>query len=254
MMVKGVIFNIQRFSVNDGPGIRTTIFLKGCPLSCGWCHNPEGRQFEPSAINGNEIGSELTTGELFTEIGKDRIFYEESGGGVTFSGGEPLAQPEFLEEMLTRCRDNGFHSAIDTSGYADKALFKKILPITDLFLFDIKLADPVCHLRYTGVSNTEILGNLKFVLKSKVKVIIRIPMVPGITATNENIASIIEILTKTGGSPEVNLLPFHRIAEKKYMRFGIKNIMNGVKSLQETDLEQFRMLFETSGFNAKIGG
>jgi pyruvate formate lyase activating enzyme len=137
MMVKGVIFNIQRFSVNDGPGIRTTIFLKGCPLSCGWCHNPEGRQFEPSAINGNEIGSELTTGELLTEIGKDRIFYEESGGGVTFSGGEPLAQPEFLEEMLTRCRDNGFHSAIDTSGYADKALFKKILPITDLFLFDL---------------------------------------------------------------------------------------------------------------------
>jgi len=254
METSGVIFNIQHFSVDDGPGIRTTVFLKGCPLACGWCHNPEGRQFEPFRLDGKTIGKPFTVGEIFKEIEKDRVFYEESGGGVTFSGGEPLSQPEFLKMILNKCRNEGISTAVDTSGYADKALFKQILPVADLFLFDIKLADPVSHMKYTGVSNTEIVENLTYLLKKNVNVIIRIPMIPMITATKENIGSILKMLSAFSLKPEVNLLPFHRIADGKYKRFGLKNIMAGIKEVPESELEYFRSQFEKAGHKVKIGG
>jgi pyruvate formate lyase activating enzyme len=254
MSIKGVIFNIQRFSVNDGPGIRTTVFMKGCPLCCGWCHNPEGRDFEPFKLDGETIGKVYTDGELYSEVEKDRIFYEESGGGVTFSGGEPLSQPEFLNSILKLCKENGIQTAVDTSGYADKALFKMILPHTDLFLFDLKLADPVSHLKYAGVSNTEILENLEYLLKKNARVIIRIPMIPKITATDENINSILDILKRVQTKPEINLIPYHRIADSKYLRFGLKNIMTGIKELSETELQEYRNQFETAGYTTKIGG
>jgi pyruvate formate lyase activating enzyme len=254
MSVNGVIFNIQRFSVNDGPGIRTTVFMKGCHLGCGWCHNPEGRLFPPFGLNNEVIGRTVETEELFTEIEKDRVFYEESGGGVTFSGGEPLAQPEFLKRILKKCSESGIPAAIDTSGYAHKTLFKQILPFTGLFLYDIKLADPVQHLKYTGVSNTEILENLDFLLNKDANVIIRIPMIPEITATGDNIGSIIKLLGKYPVKPEINLLPFHKIAENKYKKFGIINIMAGIKKLPETEMQEYRNLFESNGFKTKIGG
>lgn len=254
MSVNGVIFNIQRFSVNDGPGIRTTVFMKGCHLGCGWCHNPEGRLFPPFGLNNEVIGRTVDTDELYEEIDKDRVFYEESGGGVTFSGGEPLAQPEFLKSILKKCSENGIPAAVDTSGYAHKALFKQILPFTGLFLYDIKLVDPVRHLKFTGVSNTEILENLDFLMGKNAHVIIRVPMIPEITATRENIDSIIKLLGKYSDKPLVNLLPFHRIADGKYNKFGIKNIMTGISELPETELQEYRNLFERSGFITKIGG
>jgi len=196
MSSTGIIFNIQRFSVNDGPGIRTTVFMKGCPLRCWWCHNPEGIGFEPEVNGRTGIGNYYTVDELFEKIVKDRIFYEESEGGVTFSGGEPLSQIDFLTKILDKCNSTGVHTVVDTSGYVNKTLLKEITDKTDLFLYDLKLMDPVQHLKFTEVSNTEILDNLGYLLSKKAEVIIRIPMIPEITATIENMKAIRDFLNK----------------------------------------------------------
>ena len=252
--MKGIIFNIQRFSVNDGPGIRTTVFLKGCPMDCWWCHNPEGMSFDPVKHNGKEIGKEWTVEALYDEINKDRIFYDESGGGVTFSGGEPLAQPEFLEAALRKCFQEGIHTAVDTSGYAEKDVIKKILPFTNLFLYDLKLIDPAEHNKYTDRTNELILGNLKLLMDNKADVVIRIPLIRGITATTKNLAGIIDHLNNFESKPHVNLLTYHKIAEGKYEKFGIASRMKGHKEISATEIEEIRNLFVNSGFNVKMGG
>ena len=175
MTQRGIIFNIQRFAIHDGPGIRTTVFFKGCPLRCWWCHNPESHKILPEKFDGcnlrrgfdqsfsmnkDEIGKEISVDELMNEIVKDRVFYEESGGGVTFSGGEPLMQPEFLIESLKECKALGIHSAVDTSGYTSEGVIDRVSSYADLFLFDLKLMNDDVHEKYTGVSNQIILKNL----------------------------------------------------------------------------------------------
>jgi len=250
----GIIFNIQRFSVHDGPGIRATVFFKGCPLGCWWCHNPESKSFDIEDINGKTLGKKYTVDELFTEIEKDRVFFEESKGGITFSGGEPLAQPDFLEEIINKCRENGIRTAVDTSGYTDKNIIKRFIHIADLFLYDIKLIDPVLHLKYTDISNTEILQNLDYLMAQKTNIIIRIPLIPGITATDENIKQIKDYLLKYNIKPEINLLPFHKIAEHKYKKYGIKYHMNKSFDLKDEQIKQFKSIFTESGFNVKLGG
>lgn len=254
MASKGLIFNIQRFSVHDGPGIRTTVFLKGCPLKCWWCHNPEGLGFDPEMNGIKGIGKYYTIDVLFEEIIKDRIFYEESGGGVTFSGGEPLSQIDFLTDILDRCNSAGIHTAVDTSGYANQILPKKITGKTDLFLYDLKLMDPVQHLKYTEVSNTEILDNLDYLLRIKAELIIRIPMIPGITAITENMKAIRDFLNDYDNKPPVHLLTYHKIAEGKYDKFGLKNKMIGNRELTEKEILESRLIFEESEFKVKIGG
>jgi pyruvate formate lyase activating enzyme len=251
--MEGIIFNIQRFSVNDGPGIRTTVFLKGCPLGCWWCHNPEGIPFNVVKFSGKEIGREWNIEELYSEINKDRIFYDESGGGVTFSGGEPLAQFEFLEAALRKCSKEGIHTVVDTSGYAEKDVFKKIMPFTKLFLYDLKLIDPTEHHKYTGVTNELILDNLNFLIESKAKVVVRIPLIPGITAIIQNLSGIIDHLNNTDPKPPVHLLNYHRIADGKYEKFGIANRMKGRKEISSTEREEIRNLYENSGFKVKMG-
>jgi len=254
MTNSGIIFNIQRFSVNDGPGIRTTVFMKGCPMGCQWCHNPESRSFGIEKINGQVIGKEYTVDALFEEIEKDRIFYDESGGGVTFSGGEPLSQPEFLINILNKCRDAGIHCAIDTAGYAKKEILNELIGITDLFLYDIKLIDPVQHLKYTNVSNHEILENLEYLVKNKVKIIVRLPLIPEITATDKNIEQIRDFLKKYKKTPEINLLPYHRIAENKYKKYGFKYMMINKKELDNAEIEHFRKILINSRLNVNIEG
>ncbi|MFU8842415.1 MAG: glycyl-radical enzyme activating protein [Bacteroidales bacterium] len=253
MAAKGVIFNVQRFSVNDGPGIRTTIFMKGCPLACWWCHNPEGRKHSIEKLNGETIGREITTDELFKIIDKDRVFYEESGGGVTFSGGEPLAQPEFLMEILSACKTSGIHTAIDTSGYAAKALFKKIIRKTDLFLYDLKLMDPVKHLRFAEASNTEILDNLLFLISQNANVMIRIPMIRHVTATNENLDQISSFLNRFEKKPAIALLPFHNIGEAKYRKFNLKYRIGRDAELTRDEIKTMSLVFERNGFDVHIG-
>lgn len=250
--MQGIVFNIQHFSVNDGPGIRTTVFLKGCPLSCWWCHNPEGISFGSDKINGREVGKVWTVDDIFEEVIKDRVFYEESGGGVTFSGGEPLAQPDFLEALLKICYHSDIQTAVDTTGHGETKTLERILPFTRLFLFDMKLIDPLEHFNYTGIRNELILENLNFLLENKAQVNIRIPLINGITATTKNLSGIINYLNRFSTKPPVSLLNYHKTAEGKYEKYGIPFRMKGHNELELTEIEEIRNLFVNSGFNVNI--
>ena len=241
--MQGTIFNIQRFCVNDGPGIRTTVFLKGCPLSCVWCHNPESQRFEPEILfykdkctgcgrckcvtaadrdfvcfNGaKEIcGKTVTAGEVTAEVLKDKPFYENSGGGVTLSGGEPLAQYDFSLELLKKAKENGIHTAIETCGYAEKSKILEIAKYVDLFLFDCKETDQELHKKYTGVDNKIILDNLKALSDAGSKIILRCPIIPGFNDRAEHFKGISEIADKFSGIEHIEIEPFHPLGESKY--------------------------------------
>jgi len=205
-------------------------------------------------------GFEITIPHLIHEIEKDRIFFDESGGGVTLSGGEPMFQSEFLNELLKELKQQGYHVALDTCGYSEQIEIEKILPYVDLFLFDIKLIDDTEHIQYTGVSNQQILKNLLFLIQNQKQIIIRFPVIPGITDSKENIASIKSFLINspihqfTNSPIEIHLLPYHSIAKKKYQRFLFENKMPNVKDIRKEDLLQLKKVFEESGFSVKIGG
>ncbi len=302
-LVKGKIFDIMRYAIHDGPGIRTTVFLKGCPLQCWWCHNPEGIsstndlayfnykcihcetcvnvcpvraiRFETDKQIINRaactlcgvcaeacptgalriIGRETTVKELIKEIEKDVILYDSSGGGVTFSGGEPLFQPLFLKEALKECKNRKIHAALDTSGYASPKVFKSIAEHVDMFLYDLKVVDDVEHKKYTGVSNRLIIKNLKALMeKGRGKdVIIRFPIIPSINDTVENVKRLTTFVQQLKGVKEIDLLPFHDVSEK-YMRIGRKYLMQVYNAPSEEKLKQIKAELETAGFMVKIGG
>lgn len=265
--MKGIIFDIKRFAVHDGPGIRTTVFLKGCPLSCKWCHNPEGInpelvvapktvQIEDKVFTEDEaIGCEISSKDLLAEILKEKIFMDESAGGVTFSGGEPLYQHLFLIEMLSLCKREGIHTALDTSGFANWKIVQKVLPFTDLFLYDLKMMDDVLHEEYTGVSNKIILRNLSNILAKGKKLRVRIPMIPGVTLTEQNVKKTIRFLKRQEYPVDgVDLLPYHNIANHKYSRLNMKNAFKDIQSLSKDGLNDTKLLFEAAGFDTKIGG
>lgn len=254
MSLKGTIVNIQQFSVNDGPGIRTTVFFKGCPLSCWWCHNPESISKEIITVNGKTFGREYTVEELYDILQRDMIFFDESGGGVTFSGGEPLSQVKFLKEIMIRCNNNGIHTAVDTSGFANQESLKKIIPYTDIFLYDLKIMDPDIHQKYTSVSNSLILKNLEYLVKNEAKIIIRIPLIPDITFESTNLEKMIRFLKNLDFNPEINLLPFHRIAEGKYKRLNITNRLKGKKELSDEEIFNIAKRFQSNDFKVKVGG
>jgi len=263
---KGIIFSFKRYSVHDGPGIRQTVFFKGCPLSCWWCHNPESQDVKSeSTVRKNildgltfeqeeTIGKIMSVQEVMNEIEKDSIFYDESGGGVTFSGGEPLMQHKFLIELLDACKDAGIHSAVDTTGFANQNIFKQVAKKTDLFLYDLKLLDDKEHKKYTGVSNKVILDNLKYLNQIKKRVTIRFPVIPGITDTLENVSLMKKFLLPLKNIRKLALLPYHDIANHKYTKFKMNNKMNGVKALSKKDLAGLKKEFEDIGFKLRIGG
>ena len=266
-MNKGLIFDIRRFTVHDGPGIRTTVFFMGCPLNCWWCHNPESHRMMPEIslrtleLEGKKYKRKETTGrwvtveEVIEEVIKDRVFYEESNGGVTFSGGEPLVQYEFLRQLLVACKQNNFHTAIDTTGYITTAKIRHLAKITDLFLYDIKLMDDAEHRKYTGVSNELILKNLAILLNEGSNVIIRIPVVPGITDTRKNTDALKEFLEPYKEAVrEINLLPYHTIAKHKYSRFSRTNKMGTMPDLKPEEAFPMKQELETLGIGVKIGG
>ncbi|MEI7662287.1 MAG: glycyl-radical enzyme activating protein [Bacteroidota bacterium] len=267
-MTGGLIFDIRRFSVHDGPGIRTTIFFKGCPLGCLWCHNPESRDtgveysVKHLMLDGRRFDREETTGKLMTpaevmaEIVKDRIFYEESGGGVTFSGGEPMLQETFLEEVMNQCKNQGIHTALDTSGYASPDVMARIAPLADLILFDLKIINDRLHRQYTGESNISILKNLRFLVKSGKNIIIRFPVIPGITDTPGNISDMKSFITDElgGKAPFLSLLPYHSLAREKYKRFCKPNHLAGLPDLKPEDLLPLKQEFEAMGMTVTIGG
>lgn len=263
--MQGIVFDFKRFSVHDGPGIRTTVFLKGCPLSCWWCHNPESQQLKSEKaarkylIEGiphcetETIGKLLSPKAVCGQLAKDQIYYDESGGGITISGGEPLMQHAFTTELLEACKAEGFHTALDTTGYATPEVFGKIIDLPDLFLFDLKLMDNALHRKYTGVSNLPILRNLEALSVKKKRVIIRFPVIPGITDTPQNIAAIKAIMHRFNFT-EIALLPYHSIANHKYEKFGMENKMQGISALSAPDIFPLKAEMEAEGFKVKIGG
>lgn len=265
--MKGVIFDIRRFCIHDGPGIRTTVFLKGCPLQCRWCHNPESQKhsveviIKKNVLNSHEIvvnekiGRFMDAHEVIKEVLKDRVFFDQSDGGVTFSGGEPLAQADFLKSLLFLAKEHGIHTTMDTCGYAKVSDLKKIIPYTDLFLYDLKHYDEKLHIEYTKRSNKTILRNLRLLTLSKKKIIIRIPVIPGFNDSLDTLSKIASTIKLAGdGIREVNLLPYHEMAKSKYARLK-RNFANFKKQKTEKqDITDFINLFETEGFKTKIGG
>ncbi len=263
----GIIFNFKKYAIHDGPGIRTTVFLKGCPLDCRWCHNPESKKAGPEKItkilqtgDGKSetrteiVGREMAVGEVVAEIEKDLIFYDESGGGVTFSGGEPLVQHGFLRALLRECRKREIHTAVDTSGYAPESVITDIAAYTDLFLYDLKIMNPEMHKRYTGVANERILENLKQLIKLGKEIMLRFPLIPGMTDDETNIREIAEFAAATGGIREVAVLPYHAVAGAKYIRMKEKNPMDGVNPPDEETVRRVVSRFESYGFHVVTGG
>ena len=259
---KGVIFDIQRGSAVDGPGIRTTVFFKGCNLSCAWCHNPESREMQPQMLFYREkctdcgtcrsvcpqkgeacvlcgkctvfcpndaksiCGKTVTAGEVFREILRDVPYYESTGGGATFSGGESLLQPDFLLALLKLCRENGISAAVDTAGNVPYETLRQVLPYTDLFLYDIKAVTPALHKTYTGVSNERILSNYKRLFSDGARLLVRIPMVAEVNANDGEFPEILRFL-KAFPPKKIELLPYHALGTNKY------------KALYQTDAPVF---------------
>ena len=256
----GYIFDIKKFALHDGPGIRTTIFLNGCPLNCWWCHNPESLRINPQKENylcedgQNKISKKYRLDEVFTIIKKDLVFYDESGGGVTFSGGEPLIQIDFLESILELCKQNSISTTIDTCGYAQRTSFDRIVKNIDLFLYDFKLFDDGLHKKYTGVSNKLIKENLEFINEVNANVIIRIPLIPNITDTEENLSSIGNYLIKLKNINRIDLLPYNKLAEDKYRRLQQKPQLGNLETQTQEKLEEINNLVKSFGFNTKING
>lgn len=264
--MSGIVFDIKRYAVHDGPGIRTTIFMKGCPLRCLWCHNPESfspqiEEFDQVKRLGGksvqekiQIGKEYSVKSLVKEIEKDQLFFDESGGGVTFSGGEPLFQIDFLASMLRECKAMDFHTVVDTSGFAPKEHLEWIIEHVDLFLFDVKQMDDEEHKKLTGVSNRQILENLAYLIDQKKKLIIRYPMIPGFNDSYENIMKMIRFLEDSTYQSEIHILPYHRMGKDKYERFNKENNMPDIPSLNEEDTLWAKEIFEEAGFIVGIGG
>lgn len=257
-MQTGIVFDIQHNSFVDGPGIRTSVFMKGCNLHCSWCHNPESQKYAPELMvfqnkcthcgkcekicphhqsecdlcgscaaycpnDARKIcGAEYTSEAVMEEIRKDRIFYSASGGGVTFSGGECMLQLDFLRELLMLCRHEHIHTAIDTAGNVPYADLESVLPWTDLILYDIKSMDPYTHKQHTGSSNHEILRNLERLLKEDVSIWIRMPVIPSVNDNDDEMKMLAEFLTRNGMPDKIELLPYHRMGEHKYQATGRK--------------------------------
>lgn len=296
----GLIFNIMRFSVHDGPGIRTTVFFKGCPLSCCWCHNPESQSFGASLmyfpercrlcgdcmaacphgaigrVNGvvtvsdacrlcgtcaetcraearQLAGRRMTLSEVLAGIERDVVFFDESGGGVTFSGGEPLAQPQFLEALLSACRERGIHTTLETCGFAQRAVLLRLAEQVDLILYDLKLVDPAKHEMFTGAPSTPILRNLEALSEAGRPVVVRIPIVPGINDGDEDVRAFGDFLAPLR-IRRVDLLPYHRTGADKYRRLGMPYKLPDVPSPSSDRMRQVADSLEAAGFVVKIGG
>ena len=299
------IMNIQKYSIHDGDGIRTTVFFKGCHLKCWWCHNPESQKFTPQLMlhadrcggghaceqicshhavtvrdgiactdrtkcelcrecldhcvnNAREIvGKEYTISELMKEIEKDCMFYEESGGGVTLSGGEVMAQDmDYIEQLLKKLKRKGYNVAIDTCGYAPQENYERVLPYVDTFLYDIKTMDNEIHKKYIGAGNELILSNLEKLSKAGARIYIRIPTIKEVNGTDESMKDIIDYLhDKNIHVAQVNLLPYHNTGSSKYEKIGKVYEGMDLHAPSKEEMEHFTGLFKEAGFhNVKIGG
>jgi len=249
--LKGDIFDIKRFALHDGPGIRTTLFLTGCPLNCLWCHNPESR---PEAFEGETRSRRVSPSFVIEELKKDLVFFEESGGGVTFSGGEPLNQHGFLWLLLKEMKDSMIHTAVDTTGYAEREIIGKVLPYTDLFLYDLKVMDPEKHRRFTGVDNGIILENLKYISGRGKTVRVRFPLIPGFNDDDRNMEQMIRFLGKNVKRAVIDILPYHRYGISKYRKLKIDSSLAFLSPPSDDKIESVKEMLKKNGFMAGVGG
>ena len=222
-MAGGIVFDIKRGSIKDGPGLRTSVFLKGCPLRCVWCHNPESQAAAPqrALTTGELCGRTMTVDEVMEEVRRDAVFYAASGGGVTFTGGEPTAQAAFLKDLCAAAKAEGVHVAVDTCGYASWAQFAELLPLVDLFLYDVKGVDPARHRALTGVDNALILDNLRRLDAAGAQLWIRYPLVPGLNDSEADLAAMADLRSHLTNVRRVEICPYHSIGLEKYGKFGI---------------------------------
>jgi pyruvate formate lyase activating enzyme len=298
---RGLVFDIQSYAIHDGPGVRTLVFLKGCPLECWWCHNPEGRSPKPEPMysgtlcthrygcvsicpvgaiaahhgqgigidRGECTGCDLCTGacptgalklvgrwmdvkSLADEIGRYHQLYNNPDAGVTFSGGEPLFQPKFLAEVLKACKEQYIHTAIETSGYTSPRILESILPYVNMFLFDLKVFDEEDSRTYTGVSSRRIKENLKFLVAEGEEIVLRFPIVPGITDTEANVKHWAQFLSDLKGPKQIDLLPYHDVGEK-FGGLGQEYRMKVHHAPSKATLKRIRQEFERIGLDARIG-
>lgn len=301
MNKRGIIFDIKRYSIHDGPGTRTTVHFKGCPLACWWCHNPESQSAAPAVLfraekciacgscirscpqqalsvsegalvcdeglctgcgvccdvcpaDARELcGRPYTVEELMSRLSKDEIFFRD-GGGVTFSGGEPLMQPEFLIAMLDACGRAGYHRAVDTSGFAGRSVILETAKRTDLYLYDIKHMDPVKHKEYTGVDNAVILENLVAISEAGARINVRLPFMPGLNSDDENMDAVGRFVSGLRGVTGVNILPYHTVAKGKHDRWHMDYKLNDMLPPSDSQVHHAAGILESYGLKVHIGG
>lgn len=299
---QGVIFDIRRFSIHDGPGIRTTVFMKGCPLRCLWCHNPESQSPYPELIlqprrctscgdcieacpsgaiyrDGEQIltdrdlctlcqtctkvcfaearqftGREMSVEQVMVEILRDSAFYEHSGGGVTFSGGEPLFQPEFLRALLQACKAQEIHTALDSCGFAPFEVFESLRGLVDLFLFDLKHMDDFTHRELTGVSNQQILENLGALSRMGHTIHLRIPLIPDHNDDDVHLQHMAGFAAGLPSLERVDLLPYHASGLEKYSRLNKSSLSPALQPYSETRLNEISAIFQAYGLETNLGG
>lgn len=258
LSVKGRIFDIQRFSTHDGPGIRTIVFLKGCALRCRWCCNPESQSYEIETMlqSGKQktIGRDVTVAEVLDEVLKDRPYYNRSGGGVTLSGGESLLQPDFAVALLKACKENGINTAIETTGFASADTIKRFLPYLDSVLMDIKHINSDKHKEFTTQSNECILENAKLIAAEAQRLIIRVPVIPTFNDTVAEIADIAQFASSLPRVDEIHLLPYHNMGRDKYTGLGREYTMGDLKSPTNELMEVLKQTAEKFGLKTHIGG
>ena len=256
--VRGRIFDIQKFSVHDGPGIRTIVFLKGCVLRCRWCCNPESqnRDIETMLQNGvkKTIGYDTTVGEVMKTVLQDKPYYRRSGGGVTLSGGETLYQPEFACALLTACRENGVNTAIETTLCADWEVIERFVPLIDTFLVDIKHMDSAKHEEFTTQPNTLIHENIKRLAASGANLIVRVPVIPTFNDTPAELHDIAVFAYEALGVHEMHILPYHKLGYDKYVGLGREYPMGDLPSPDKAKMELLRNVCASTGITCHIGG
>lgn len=266
---KGRIFNIQRFSIHDGPGIRTIIFLKGCMLRCKWCCNPESQEYEIQSMKSRvesqgeniqiemkEVGEDITAKKVLDIVERDRPYYRRSDGGVTLSGGECLFQPEFTKAILQGAKEKGISTAIESTGATKYEIIESILPYLDYFLMDIKHIDSKKHQEFTGKANELMLENARKIAESgKTKLVIRVPVVPTFNDTEEEIRAIATFASKLPGVKNIHLLPYHRLGQDKYEGLGREYLMKGITPPAKEKMEILKEVGKkASGLDVQIGG
>ncbi len=258
LKAKGRIFDIQRYSIHDGPGIRTIIFLKGCPLRCRWCCNPEGQEWKPVNMivedSVKTYGEDITVEELMPRIITDEFYFRRSGGGITLSGGECLAQPDFAPHILHACHDMGYNTAIETTGYQKWEIIEKYLPYLDYVLMDIKHTDSAKHKEFTGVDNDLIRENAEKFARSGVDLTIRVPVIPTFNNTPEEIRAISEFAASLPNVTKLHLLPYHRLGQGKYDGLGREYTMRHIEPMTGDYMRMLLKEAQKSGIYCQIGG